>query len=95
MQNSTVQWLSIALEDLHEIVVYLAKEDRELAQEIAQHIWDTGQSLKLMPSRGRPGRVAGTRELVLTAYPYFIAYRVRQGKVQILRVRHTSRQYPS
>lgn len=41
-------------------------------------------SLATMPHRGRPGRIAGTRELILV--PFIIVYRVRQETVEILRI---------
>lgn len=47
-----------------------------------------------VPSSGRPGRVSGTRELVLAALPYTVAYRVTCGVVEVLRVLHTSRRWP-
>ena len=94
MSNRRVRWLSLALEDLHGIAQYLAEKDVEAANAVARSIWESGQSLVVMPSRGRAGRVMGTRELVLEKYPYFIAYRIQCTEVQILRVLHTSRQYP-
>ena len=89
-----VRWLGIALADMHGIAGYLAEKDAEAATRVAQRIWDAGQSLATMPSRGRAGRVTGTRELVLTEFPYFLAYRVVRDEVQILRVLHTARRYP-
>ena len=95
VSSNKVAWLRLALEDLHDIGTYLAGHDPEAAQDVARHIWEAGQSLVKVPSRGRPGRVPGTRELVLTKYPYFLAYRVNKQEVQIMRVLHTSRKYPS
>jgi plasmid stabilization system protein ParE len=95
MQADKVAWLRLALEDLHDIGTWLAEHDLEAARDVARHIWEAGQSLATAPSRGRPGRVSGTRELVLTNYPYFLAYRVSRQKVQMIRVLHTSRQYPA
>lgn len=46
------------------------------------------------PEIGRPGRSDGTRELVLTGTPYILPYRVRDGRVEILAVFHTSRHRP-
>lgn len=89
-----MRWLSVALEDLQGVGEYLAEQDIEVAKRVAQCIWDAGQSLAALPSRGRTGRVSGTRELVLTGFPYFLAYRVVHDEVQILRVLHTSRRYP-
>jgi len=95
MLNSKVRWLRLALEDVHGIGTYLAEHDPEAARNVVLHIWEAGHSLVKAPSRGRPGRVANTRELVLTKYPYFLAYRVTKQEVQIIRVLHTSRQYPT
>ena len=94
MQSRPVRWLALALEDLHGIARYLADQDADVATCVAQSIWDAAQSLATMPARGRAGRVSGTRELILTDFPYFLAYRVMQQEVQILRVLHTSRRYP-
>ena len=95
MQSRAVRWLTLALEDLHDIAAYLAERELDAAKEVAQCIWNAGQSLAVLSSRGRAGRVAGTRELVLTGFSYFIAYRVVKSEVQILRVLHTARRYPS
>ena len=47
------------------------------------------------PAMGRPGRVPGTRELVLQPYPFLIPYRVKGEEIQILRVFHTRLRLPS
>jgi plasmid stabilization system protein ParE len=39
--------------------------------------------------------VAGTRELVLSPLPYLIPYRVVAGTVEVLRVLHVRRRWPS
>ena len=40
------------------------------------------------PEMGRPGRIAGTRELFFARTPYVAAYRIEGGIVRILRVLH-------
>ncbi|MCK4790011.1 MAG: type II toxin-antitoxin system RelE/ParE family toxin, partial [Desulfobacteraceae bacterium] len=45
-------------------------------------------------SLGRPGRVAGTRELVISGLPYIVVYTDQDGMVVILRVMHTSLKWP-
>lgn len=45
------------------------------------------------PNSGRPGRVKGTRELVVHK-TYIAAYRVTAERVEILTVRHTARLWP-
>jgi toxin ParE1/3/4 len=43
---------------------------------------------------GRPGRVPGTRELVVSDTPFILPYRVRDSAVEILAVFHGARQWP-
>ncbi|MDR2726446.1 MAG: type II toxin-antitoxin system RelE/ParE family toxin, partial [Deltaproteobacteria bacterium] len=47
------------------------------------------------PESGRPGRVPGTRELVIAGLPYLLPYRVRNDVVEILRFFHTSQKPPN
>jgi toxin ParE1/3/4 len=46
------------------------------------------------PNSGRPGRVAGTRELVVPGAPYILPYRIDGDAVRILRVIHAARLWP-
>jgi toxin ParE1/3/4 len=46
------------------------------------------------PDGGRPGRVEGTRELVVRRTPYIVAYRVAKDCVRILRVLHSAQLWP-
>ena len=46
------------------------------------------------PALSRPGRVAGTRELIVAQTQYVIPYRVKADVVEILRVFHASRRPP-
>ncbi len=89
-----VDWLRMALQDMHETATYIARDSPEAARDVVSRIWQEGQSLSSLPDRGRPGRVPGTRELMLEGLPYFPAYRVKGKTVQILRVIHTARQCP-
>jgi toxin ParE1/3/4 len=52
------------------------------------------EMLTRFPESGRPGRVEGTRELVVTRTPYIAAYRITGKKVRILRILHGARQWP-
>ena len=54
---------------------------------------DTTQVTVTVTVAGRPGRVEGTRELVV--HPsYLVAYRISGTEVQILTVRHAARLWP-
>jgi plasmid stabilization system protein ParE len=46
------------------------------------------------PALGRPGRVPGTRELVVSGTPYILPYRVQGETVQILHVLHGAQRWP-
>jgi plasmid stabilization system protein ParE len=49
--------------------------------------------LTRFPEIGRSGRVPGTREFLAHRH-YFLIYRVHGDQIQILRLLHTSRQWP-
>jgi toxin ParE1/3/4 len=44
---------------------------------------------------GRPGRVIGTRELIVPGTPYVVAYRVRESTMEVLAVMHSAQQWPT
>ncbi|MGA9527821.1 MAG: type II toxin-antitoxin system RelE/ParE family toxin [Terriglobales bacterium] len=53
------------------------------------------EALERFPSLGRPGRIPGTRELVIPGTPYIVPYRVRGDIVQVIRFFHAARKWPS
>jgi toxin ParE1/3/4 len=46
------------------------------------------------PAIGRPGRVPGTRELVVPRTPFIVPYRLQRNTLQILRIFHGARRWP-
>lgn len=50
--------------------------------------------LESHPEIGRPGRMPGTRELVLSPLPFILAYRVRHPKIDIVAILHAARKWP-
>jgi addiction module RelE/StbE family toxin len=89
-----VIWLQLALQDMQQCAEFIAQDAPDAAKQAVDRIWQEGQNLRSLPDRGRPGRVPGTRELVLQGLPYCIVYRVKGKNVQILRVIHTARHWP-
>lgn len=73
---------------------YIAREDPDSARKIYAHIRKSVVELAKHPEIGRPGRVFGTRELVIEKYPYLVPYRIQANELQILRVFHTSQRPP-
>jgi len=51
------------------------------------------EMLLTFPALGRPGRVPGTRELVVHEN-YLVPYRKKGDTVQIIRVQHVARLWP-
>jgi toxin ParE1/3/4 len=89
-----VRWLKRALANLEAEAEYISRDDPAAAHRVVAAIWRATELLARHPSLGRPGRVEGTRELVIPPTPYIIPYRVRRGHVEILRVFHAARKWP-
>jgi len=89
-----VKWLRRALENLDQEATYIAKDSPRMASEFVRHLRASAAMLANHPNMGRPGRIAGTRELVVTQFPYILPYRVRNSAIEILRVFHTARKWP-
>jgi plasmid stabilization system protein ParE len=54
----------------------------------------TANLLRDQPGLGRPGRIRGTRELIVPGTPYLIPYRVRRHHLEIIAVFHGRRRWP-
>ena len=86
-----LKWLRTALRNLDEEAAYIAADDAAAARMVVKRVLDAVAVLEQQPALGRPGRVPGTRELVVDKTRYVVPYRVRRDTVEILRVFHTSR----
>ena len=91
---SAVVWLDEALEDLKSIGDYIAQENANAAYNVLIRIKATADNLSRHPEIGRPGRVFGTREIVMSDLPYVLAYQITDRDIRILAVMHTSRKWP-
>lgn len=89
-----VKWTRIALSNLSLIAEYISQDNPTRARTFVQEIRNKSNMLAEFPTIGRPGRVIGTRELVAHKN-YIIAYRVRGDDVEILRVHHVAKRWPS
>lgn len=88
-------WLSLAVDDLQELREYIARDNPEAARDTASRILEAVSILEKRPAIGRPGRVTCTRELIVGGTPYIIPYRARGNVVEVLRVLHAARKWPS
>lgn len=88
-----IRWLLRASNSLEAIVDFVAQDNPSAADILAKKIRNATVSLKDFPEMGKPGRIAGTRELIVPSTPYIIPYRIREDEVQILHVVHASRKW--
>jgi len=91
----TLRWLAAALADLRTIKDYIADNNPAAAQHVIANIRNETSVLINQPNIGRAGRILDTRELVISQYPYIVAYREHEGYIHILAVVHTSRRWPA
>ena len=89
-----VRWLRKALRNLDDEATFISAEDLAGARLVVERVLEAVASLADQPGLGRPGRVPGTRELVVLKTRYIVPYRVRSDTVEVLRVFHTSRRLP-
>ena len=89
------KWLRRALRDLDEIATFIAADSPPAATQVIGEIVRQVDLLADQPALGRPGRVPGTRELVIIGLPFIVPYRVRNDTVELLRVMHGARQWPA
>lgn len=90
----TIEWLSAAERDFVAIIDFIAEDNPQAAVEQGDEIETQITGLLDHRQRGRTGRVKGTRELVIVRTSYIVAYRIKSGKIQILRILHGAQQWP-
>ncbi|MFO7708682.1 MAG: type II toxin-antitoxin system RelE/ParE family toxin [Desulfobacterales bacterium] len=90
-----IEWVRLAWIDLEDAIDFIARDKPEAARKTVKRILKAVQLLAEHPGAGRVGRVPGTRELVVGGTPFILPYRVKGNAVQILRVLHSSRQWPT
>ena len=88
-----VVWTKGALQDLAEIQDYIALESPLTAFRFTNDLKARTDILRDFPSMGRPGRVAGTRELIVSKTDYIVAYRV-SARVEILAFINAAKEWP-
>jgi len=91
----TPLWSPEAIADLVALRAHIAQDNPAAAQRVALHIIRNVETLlQDHPEMGRPGRVPGTRELVIPRTPYIVPYQLVGNTIQVLRVFHSARRWP-
>ena len=90
----TLLWTPRALADVAAVLAQIAAEDPGAASRFNDRLLELVETtLTAQPQMGRPGRVSGTRELIV--HPrYILAYRVRGEVIELLAFRHSARLWP-
>ena len=89
-----LEWSQLALEDRDNIFDYIEQENPRAAVAVDDRIRAQVDSLLKFPKTGRPGRIEGTRELVINRTSYIAPYRIIGNTVLVLRVLHAAQLWP-
>ncbi len=88
-------WARYALDDRAAIFSHIEKDNPPAAVHVDDEIVRAARRLLDFPESGRPGRIAGTRELVIPRTAYIAAYVVTADRIRILRILHGARMWPA
>lgn len=89
-----LRWASPARDHLAAIHAYIAEDNPAAARRVVNQIRKDADLLRNNPGIGRPGRIEGTRELVVSHYPYLLVYRIASDEVHVAAVIHSARLWP-
>ena len=89
-----LKWLPTALRNLDSEASFVAADEPAAARLVVKRVLTAVGLLAEQPGLGRPGRVPGTRELLVPKTRYIVPYRVHGDTVEVLRVFHSSRRPP-
>ncbi len=89
-----LEWSIFAQADREAIFDYIEADSPQAAATVDDRIGSQVETLARFPQSGRPGRIEGTRELVISRTPYIVAYRIQGDSVRVLRVLHGARRWP-
>jgi toxin ParE1/3/4 len=85
-----IRWTPAAAADMQQISDYLREHHPHYRQRTMRKLYETIQSLKAWPQRGRSGAEEGTREILFPPMPYAAVYRITQRSIEILRIYHAA-----
>jgi toxin ParE1/3/4 len=89
-----IRWTEQAGRNLDDVEAHIALDNPDAAIHVVLTIIRAVEQLLVYPNLGRPGRVPGTRELVISGKPFLLPYRVRREAIEILRVFHGAMRWP-
>jgi toxin ParE1/3/4 len=93
MATLTIRWTRQAIADADHVYDFIAADNAAAARAMVDRIDQAINSLIAHPRMGRAGRVAGSRELIVSGTPYIVAYRLRGRVVELLGIIHAARRW--
>ncbi|MBB5144796.1 type II toxin-antitoxin system RelE/ParE family toxin [Desulfovibrio intestinalis] len=87
-------WSPQSLEDRKQIYAFIFEHDNQAADALDDLFDNQANRLLTFSEMGKPGRIKGTRELVVHKH-YLLVYTCSPGAIRVVTVLHTSRQYPA
>lgn len=94
-EKKQLEFSLLSIANMEAIRLRIAADNPIAASRVIESVASTADKLMDFPMLGHIGRRPGTRELVLSKYPYTIVYRLTMKKVIIAAVIHQSRKSPS
>jgi toxin ParE1/3/4 len=87
-------WAATAKRSRASQIAHVAERNPQAALDMANAIRVATDRLVNFPRIGRPGRVPGTRELVVPRTPFIVIYEIKGDTVRIFRVLHSAQRWP-
>lgn len=89
-----IEWLPKAESNRFNQLDYIAEVNPLPAADMDDEIEKQLSLLTDNPEMGRPGRMRGTRELVLVSTPFVLVYRLKGHRIQVMRFLHHAQAWP-
>lgn len=94
MIKRTLKWTVKARLRIKESAEYIEQDNHVIADKFVKHVEKKAQTLLDFPYIGCKGRVSGTREFLVSNFPYFIVYMIKENQIEIVDILPTRIQYP-
>lgn len=89
-----ITWLATAKRDFVSQIAFVGERNPNAAVRLGDNVHAAVRALLDHPLLGRPGRVSGTRELVIRNTPYVMVYRIEKDRIALLRLLHGAQRWP-
>jgi toxin ParE1/3/4 len=80
--------------DLEEVEAYISLDNPGTALRTVARVLEDIEYLMQFHNMGRAGRLANTRELIISGTPFIVIYQIRRPDIYVLRILHAARKWP-